>query len=117
MTVDKDLSGFEAVLHDLKKVLIQEKEMILYADRDTFELLTIKKLQFLGKLGRYSGSDLLSSMPAHIVREIEEVDSLLSSNSKVLRLKIDALTEVSKTISQAIEDTQSDGTYSFPGRP
>ncbi len=60
----------------------------------------------------------LTPMTADATRDVrakelfETLRAKLDANQKVLKLHLDAVTEVTEVLSRAIRDTESDGTYS-----
>lgn len=111
MIDQKQFKAFEAVIHDLKRVLVEEQDLLARPDTGTYEVIAIRKLQIFGKLNQYRKNGLESQLFEPLENEVREIDGLLAQNSLSLKIRMEAISEVSHTISKAFEEAESDGTY------
>lgn len=99
------------ILAGLHAVLDNERNHLNSGRMDLLEQFAREKLQFLANLNRITLSKYREEEVRNCQREMEKVNSFLKENLAILKFRMDAISEISKTIKDAVVDAESDGTY------
>lgn len=108
---DATFETLEQIVDDLINLLRRENEELRSISGAFTDQSTRKKLQLVSLINRTSGQAGSVVLPLDLQRRIEVALELLAENEKALKTQIQAIEEVTNTISDAIRDAESDGTY------
>ena len=101
----------DSILSELHNVLGSEKVHLNSGRMDLLESFAREKLQILANLDRFSRNNQNSSEFRNNRTKIEHAGKLLQENLEILKLRINAIGEITKTIEDAVTEAESDGTY------
>ena len=105
----------QAALTSLRRILAEERSHLEDGRIDRLDRFAREKQQILSGLERLkpdAGEEMASASNSS---EIREIAALLEENRKLLAVRISAIGELTATISNAIRDAESDGTYEANG--
>ena len=105
------IETIQQIVDDLIDLLKQENAELKSISGAFTDQSTRKKLQLVSLINRTSvdAGDLV--FPPHLQKKVEIALELLAENERALKTQIEAIEEVTNTISEAIRDAESDGTY------
>lgn len=105
-------SALNLIIAKLQQLLSDEKNQLSAGDLSTLPAVAAQKIQLFAQLSKYSQTGQLLNLDEGTVAKIKGVKSLLAENAKLLKLRMDAISEISDTISAAMTEADSDSTYS-----
>lgn len=106
---------FNLVLQDLKQLLEREKSHLSQGGVDNLESFAREKMQMFVSLNHLAKSiDTIDRTEENRI-EVVNVNEMLNENLNTLKFRMDAISEITQTIEDAINDSESDGTYDASG--
>jgi len=106
---------FNLVLQDLKDLLQREKSHLLQGGVDKLESFAREKMQMFVSLNHLAKTiGTVHQTEANRI-EVVNVNEMLNENLSTLKFRMEAISEITQTIEEAINDSESDGTYDASG--
>ena len=106
---------FNLVLQDLKHLLDREKSHLLQGGVDKLESFAREKMQMFVSLSHLAKSiDTVDQTEENRI-EVVNVNEMLNENLNTLKFRMDAISEITQTIEDAINESECDGTYDATG--
>ncbi|MCP4073342.1 MAG: hypothetical protein GY742_16630 [Hyphomicrobiales bacterium] len=102
---------FSVVLRDLRHLLEREKSHLMQGGVDKLESFAREKMQMFANLNHLAKSIETTGASVENRSEVINVNSMLNDNLSALKSRMDAISEITKTIEDAINESESDGTY------
>lgn len=103
-TLRETLAGLHTVL-DKERIHLNSGRM------DLLEQFAREKLHYLANLNRITRAEHISDELRNCREDIEQINAFLIENRDLLKFRMDAISEISTTIRDAVVDAESDGTY------
>ncbi len=102
----------QQILNRLLRVLDAERNRLLSGSEGSFEHFAREKLQIFADLDRYIRSNTTVEFSSDNQSLLDKVRVQMKENMCNLEFRMRAFGEIAKTIEEAVEDSESDGTYS-----
>jgi len=109
-----DLDRIEVIdtlIDALSEVLARENASLASGNSDFTDTTTREKLQLITRFNRVCLDDANLILPPELLFKVQDIVKLLSENEKSLKLRMEAIKEVTETITNAACLAESDGTY------
>jgi len=106
---------FNLVLQDLKHLLDREKTHLLQGGVDKLESFAKEKMQMFASLSNLAKMiDTVDQTEENRIA-VFNVNEMLNDNLNTLKFRMDAISEITQTIEEAINESECDGTYDASG--
>ena len=106
-----DQDSLRQTLASLRIVLSKERTHLNAGRIDLLEQFAREKLQILANLGRITRAEHVTDELRNYREDVEQINIFLKENQGLLKFRMDAISEISTTIKDAVVDAESDGTY------
>lgn len=110
--VQRGFSGLNLVIAKLQRLLGEEKDQLSVGDLSTLPAVAAQKIQLFAQLNKFSQTGKLLNLDEDTTLKIKNVKVQLEENAKLLKLRMDAISEITDTISAAMSEADGDSTYS-----
>lgn len=110
--VQKGYSALNLVIAKLQRLLGEEKSQLSAGDLSSLPAVAGQKIQLFAQLSNFGQSGYLLNLDDETTEKIRNVKILLEENARLLKLRMDAISEVTDTISAAMTEADGDSTYS-----
>lgn len=110
--VQRGYSGLNLVIAKLQRLLGDEKNQLIAGDLSSLPTVAGQKIQLFAQLNKFGQTGHLVNLDDETTAKIKNVKLLLEENAKLLKLRMDAISEVADTISAAMTEADGDSTYS-----
>lgn len=110
--VQRGSSGLNLVIAKLQRLLGEEKDQLSVGDLSTLPAVAAQKIQLFAQLNKFSQTGKLLNPDEDTTLKIRNVKVQLEENAKLLKLRMDAISEITDTISAAMSEADGDSTYS-----
>ncbi|MBL1406443.1 MAG: hypothetical protein COC00_010705 [Rhizobiales bacterium] len=110
--VQKGYSALNLVIAKLQRLLGEEKTQLTAGDLSSLPTVAGQKIQLFAQLNKFSQTGHLLNVDDETTAKIKNVKIQLQDNARLLKLRMDAITEITDTISAAMTEADGDSTYS-----
>ena len=110
--VQKGYSALNLVIAKLQRLLGEEKSQLSSGDLSSLAIVAGQKIQLFAQLSKFGQTGKLLNLDDETAEKIKNVKILLEENARLLKLRMDAITEITDTISAAMAEADGDSTYS-----
>lgn len=95
----------------LREIVDSEIAHLKFGRVDLLEKFAKEKMSVLGELNAAMAERPVGEVAADNRDSLREIERLLSESARALKLRMDAINEITDTIESAIHEAESDGTY------
>lgn len=110
--VQKGYSALNLVIAKLQRLLGEEKNQLVAGDLSSLQLVAGQKIQLFAQLNKFGQTGHLLNLDEETTAKIKNVKIELEENARLLKMRMDAISEITETISTAMTQADGDSTYS-----
>lgn len=110
--VQRGFSGLNLVIAKLQRLLGEEKNQLNVGDLSMLPTVAAQKIQLFAQLNKFTQTGQLVNLDEDTAIIVRNVKDQLQENARLLKLRMDAIGEITDTISAAMTEADGDNTYS-----
>lgn len=110
--VQRGFSGLNLVIAKLQRLLGEEKNQLNAGDLSMLPTVAAQKIQLFAQLNKFTQTGQLVNLDEDTAIIVRSLKDNLQENARLLKLRMDAIGEITDTISAAMTEADGDNTYS-----